>query len=415
MRAQIRGLDQASRNGQDGISLIQTAEGAMSTINEMVVRIRELVIQASNDTNVHNTNQVHMSDRVKIQDEIRELVAEIDKTVERTEFNTRKLIDGSLDPSQTVFTWQNAPTWATIRAELNPANPGNFVVGADSDTNDPSGFSVAQQNVIASIISGNAGVFGLTAGTAAISATWVINNLSGADLEVLRGASPIAGTAGAPSTGGAVGSPSSQDTVAGTVGTQGTVGELGTAGTPLKGGFNGGTFAVNSTAANSLADRIATYLTTFVANTNLEAQGGQGSELWFQVGANANQGVSLQIARIGTDELEIGNGAGRPTIDVERVSGEAIQAAYIDLLDRALSTVTTERSKLGAMQNRLEYTIENLDIASENLSAANSRIRDADMAKEMMRLTQANVLQQAATAMLAQANQAPQSVLQLLG
>jgi len=96
MRAQIRGLDQASRNAQDGISLIQTAEGAMSTINEMVTRIRELVVQAANDTNAHKDDQLAQSDRVRIQDEINQLMDEIDATRARTEFNTRKLIDGSL-------------------------------------------------------------------------------------------------------------------------------------------------------------------------------------------------------------------------------------------------------------------------------------------------------------------------------
>ncbi|MCL2618508.1 MAG: flagellin, partial [Defluviitaleaceae bacterium] len=99
MRAQIRGLDQASRNGQDGISLIQTAEGAMSTINEMVTRIRELVVQAANDTNAHdqlNSATWSQSDRTRIQDEINQLMAEIDATTKRVEFNTRTLLDGSL-------------------------------------------------------------------------------------------------------------------------------------------------------------------------------------------------------------------------------------------------------------------------------------------------------------------------------
>jgi len=259
MRAQIRGLDQASRNAQDGISLIQTAEGAMSTVNEMVTRIRELVVQAANDTNAHDDDDMTQSDRARIQDEINQLLAEIDATADRTQFNTRNLINGDL-----------------------------------------------------------------------------------------------ANTAG-------------------------------------------------------------------------------GTPLWFQVGANHDQGVTLAIANVDVAALHAAAATGQgvtamPSFNISdlrnttmasdsgvmRNSGEDI-GNFLIAIDRALAHVTAERSNLGAMQNRLEFTIENLDIASENLSAAESRIRDADMAREMMRLTQANVLQQAATAMLAQANQAPQSVLQLLG
>ncbi|MCL1989050.1 MAG: flagellin [Firmicutes bacterium] len=254
MRSQIRGLDQASRNGQDGISLIQTAEGAMNTINEMVTRIRELVVQAANDTNASSTTNWSASDRTRIQAEINQLMDEIDATASRTQFNTRNLIDGSI---------------------------------------------------------------------------------------------------------------------------------------------SGGT-----------------------------------SGLWFQVGANYSQGVTLSIEAVSVGALSDRGGiTGTFSFSALRTTGLASTSLgygviftrgqdiqnFITALDNALAFTTEQRSNLGAMQNRLEFTIQNLDIASENLSNANSRIRDADMASEMMRLTQANVLQQAAISMLAQANQAPQSVLQLLG
>ena len=138
-----------------------------------------------------------------------------------------------------------------------------------------------------------------------------------------------------------------------------------------------------------------------------------GGPLWFQTGANINQGVHLYIEAMDALALGLTDIYDNPIINVMRESGEDIHP-LLTILDDALFIVLRERSNLGAMQNRLEYTMENVDVASENLSAANSRIRDADMAKEMMRLTQANVLQQAATTMLAQANQAPQAVLQLL-
>jgi flagellin len=138
------------------------------------------------------------------------------------------------------------------------------------------------------------------------------------------------------------------------------------------------------------------------------AQGAGAAGFTFQIGANASQQISVEIDPMNWDAI-----SGNLEIDLITVGSDV--ADLLDALDDTLGVVTAQRSELGAVQNRLEFTIHNLDVASENLSAAESRIRDADMALEMMRLTQANVLQQAATAMLAQANQAPQSILQLLG
>ena len=139
-----------------------------------------------------------------------------------------------------------------------------------------------------------------------------------------------------------------------------------------------------------------------------------GRPLWFHLGANANQGVRLYIEAMDALTLGLLNIYGNPVINVLQESGFDI-SPLLNILDAALAHATAQRSVLGAMQNRLEFTTENLSIASENLSAANSRIRDADMALEMMRLTAENILQQAATSILAQANQQPQAVLQLLG
>jgi len=166
-----------------------------------------------------------------------------------------------------------------------------------------------------------------------------------------------------------------------------------------------------------------------------EAERERGVALWFQIGANSGQGINVEIGSMSTGTLFGREGANhtsdRRIIDVMDVFGYNVQDggasnfghtiagnavdSLLEAIDAALATTTRQRSELGAVQNRLEFSIENLDVASENLSAANSRIRDADMAREMMTLTQANVLQQAAISMLAQANQAPQSVLQLLG
>jgi len=140
---------------------------------------------------------------------------------------------------------------------------------------------------------------------------------------------------------------------------------------------------------------------------------GKSKALHFQVGANANQSLILSIGSLKSNTLGIGDGNGHSWINVVKDSGQDITST-IDVLDQAQSYISTERSKLGAAQNRMEHTQNSLDITSENLSDAQSRIRDADMAKEMMNSTKANILQQVAVSMMAQANQAPQSVLQLL-
>ena len=218
MRGQIRGLQMASKNSQDGISLIQTAEGALSETHSILQRMRELAVQAANDTNV-------TADRSAIQTEIDDLVAEVDRISGKTQFNTQNLLTGSL-------------TGAVI-----------------------------------------------------------------------------------------------------------------------------------------------------------------------QVGANAAETITVAIATMDSAAL---------SVDALDVSSSLLAQSGINFINSAIAKVSTERAKLGAKQNRLEHTISNLDTAAENLQASESRIRDVDMAKEMMTYTKNNILNQAATAMLAQANQAPQGVLQLL-
>ncbi|MET3682988.1 flagellin [Alkalibacillus flavidus] len=223
MRGQIRGLDQASRNAQDGISLIQTAEGALDESHSILQRMREISVQSANDTNTD-------ADRDELQKELDALTTELDRISGNTEFNTKNLLDGSLS--------------------------------------------------------------------------------------------------------------------------------------------------------------------------------GSGQALTFQIGANSGQNLDLEISDMGSSGLSV------DSVDISSQSGADSAIATIDT---AIETVSSERSSLGAVQNRLEHTISNLDNASENLSAAESRIRDADMANQMMEMTRANILTQASQSMLAQANQQPQSVLQLLG
>ncbi|MGG0655027.1 flagellin Hag [Rummeliibacillus pycnus] len=236
MRGQISGLDMASKNANDSISLIQTAEGALNETHSILQRMRELAVQSSNDTNTAD-------DRLKLQAETDQLAKEINRISDTTEFNTKKLLNG---------------------------------------------------------------------------------NLSGA---------AVAGT--------------------------------------------------------------------------------RDGTLTFHIGANEGQTMTLDIANLNASTLSVGTGAGEAGKGI-KISTQTGAEAAITSIDKAINTVSSTRSNLGAVQNRLEHTINNLGAASENLTAAESRIRDTDMAKEMMTFTKNNILTQAAQSMLAQANQQPQGVLQLL-
>lgn len=265
MRGQIRGLDQASRNAQDGISLIQTAEGALNETHSILQRMRELATQAANDTNVD-------SDRNEIQKEINALTSEINRIGNTTEFNTQKLLNSGGDFKANLQIGANNGQSMTIEIKDMRAEALGLAGTADSDH-----------------VQGNS-VSGMSVATAGVS---------------------------------------------------------------------GAKYA-------------------------------------------ASNGVSN-----GTD-----NNNTLAALDVSTHSGAT---AAIKAIDNAIETVSAQRSNLGAFQNRLEHTINNLTTSSENLTAAESRIRDVDMAKEMMSQTKNSILSQAAQAMLAQANQKPQSVLQLLG
>jgi flagellin len=225
MNAQTRGLAQAQRNAQDGISMIQTAEGALKETHSMLQRMRELAVQSANDSNTDD-------DRAQIQEEINQLSTQIDDIASDTQFNTKNLLNG------------------------------------DQAT---------------------------------------------------------------------------------------------------------------------------------------------GSELTFQIGANSGENLTLAIQDMSSSELSTGS-----LSDID-VSSQGAAESAITAISSGIEKVSTERSKLGAVQNRLEHTINNLSTTEENLTAANSRIKDVDMAKEMMNLSKQQILSQAGTAMLAQANQMPQGVLQLLG
>jgi flagellin len=373
MRGQIRGLDQASRNASDGISLIQTAEGALNETHNILQRMRELSVQSANDTNVG-------VDREELQKEVDQLSQELSRIGNNTEFNTQKLLDGSFENK-------------------------TFQIGANEG-----------QNLSLSVDDMRGNALSLT-GDITLSTTAAISSGSNNSGQITGGAADgnytVSGTNLLNSDGDVV----ATATASGSVWTGNGAGAL---------GDDVITFTENITKGTiTIKDDVATADVTF-DNTGLEAgkytYDSANSQL---IDSNGNV-VGNDSAAGGTFVDNDGDAlftlkGGKPsdgtTFEVGGIdiSSQESADAAVTTINNAIETVSAERSKMGAYQNRLEHTIANLDNSSENLSAAESRIRDVDMAKEMMEMTRANILSQASQSMLAQANQQPQSVLQLLG
>jgi flagellin len=438
MRAQIRGLTMASKNTQDGISLIQTAEGGMQEIDNMLQRIRELVVYASNDTQDQASATATDGDRRKIQDEIDALVEEIDSMSERVEFNKKKIINGSFNghSADSPVTGELRTATSKYYDAKSTLNSVKNLVSANEDTVNNAITSISdllgaiEADVESMKNQGTAVTSFMEAlGSALTSLGNVTTSLTAVDV----GAGTVTGSTSAAVTGdivtnvssitanvaAALTSLSSVDEVANSlqkrikdnvelVTTKLTA--LGSAldslnGTDKNRGLLSSATNAMGTAAVKLEEAQAAY-----------DEDESGPKLYFQIGANANQGISVAIESVKSDALLIGDGNGKTNanLDVMKITGKDI-TLQLDVLDRALSYVTTQRSKLGAVQNRLEFTKSSLDVSAENLTEAESRIRDIDMAKEMTQFTKMNILFQASTAMLAQANALPQGVLQMLG
>jgi flagellin len=351
LRAQTSGLRQAVRNAQDGVSVLQTAEGALDQVNTMLNRMRDLAVQAANS----GTNS--LAARQAGQAELDQLRTEIGRISTTTKFGSLNLLDGS-------FGISNAKASGFLSA-------ANITIGA------------ASQALTLTFAGGVAG---------AVTATLATGIYTGAQLatEVQRAVKAAmlgSGTA-------AISAASNNVTVTAT-----SVAGGGTALSLDIGGFAAGqTFALSGTATGG-----ATPASGFQALTSAAASGTGGQ---FQVGANASETVSLTLSNMSASAL------GLTGLDIS--AGDASVATAITALDAAIGTVSTNRGTIGAMQNRFESMISNLQVTTENLAASESRIRDTDMAAEMVEFTKNQVLSQAGTAMLAQANQIPQGILSLI-
>ena len=367
MRGQIRGLNQASRNAQDSISLIQTAEGALTESHAILQRMRELAVQSANDTNVE-------VDRQALQDEMTQLVSEIDRISNTTEFNTQNLLDGSFSGKFQIGANEGQNMELQI-GKMNAANLGLVTTNSiESGNTENNSNNAVLADGIYTLKSGNIlDAKGNTVGTFAVNkitvATEDVVTLEKADLKD-----------GATITISDKGTKFDVKNALAAANDTNNLGEL----APGKYEISGTNVIKDGKVVGTLENN------EIIVNGNKISE----ADLGFQNGKLVDK-VSFII-----------NGA-----DVSsRVNAEG----SITAINSAIEKVSAERSKLGAVQNRLEHTIKNLDNVSENLQASESRIRDVDMAKEMMEFTKNNILQQASTAMLAQANSNPQTVLQLL-
>lgn len=510
MRGQIRGLDQASRNAQDGISLIQTAEGALNETHSILQRMREISNQSANGTNTD-------TDRDALQDEMNQLTSEINRIGNTTEFNTQKLLNGGIGTNDGSKITAATSASVTASASLTAATDTTASITVDNITFDLSGYTTttadqaggdAAATALGNKTSGGVKLSDLvdiksdatgkltftaksegTSSKITFSADDAALGITAAD-DVSTGSPTTIERAGVQGSA-AIGAGGTTSIAAGstfkvTVGSESAVEVTLNDGTTAKtydtanadvnianaarqdllkdvnaalqkAGLDGKVSAslsenneiqfISETGKDiSLADGTGTPLAggtglafttasdmTAIKNVDqVVSPGAQGSgfSTKFQIGANTGQSMSLTIADMRASALGITGNAGQAgftkensvtngTNDVKseaalNISTKEDASKAIAVLDKATQTVSSARSKLGAVQNRLEHTINNLGTASENLSAAESRIRDVDMAKEMMEQTKNNILAQAAQAMLAQANQQPQGVLQLL-
>ncbi|MFL0199323.1 flagellin [Exiguobacterium acetylicum] len=347
MRAQVRGLDQASRNAQDGISMIQTAEGALNEVHAISQRMRELAVQGANETN-------NSDDKGAILDELEQLETEINRVSKTTAFNDKKLLNGDLSAKLDSTSELKVGTAAGVGSVISAIDVSGALANRDyqfsyDDTTDKLTLTRSGDNVAQTIT---------LPATAGDSKTLSFNEL-GISL-----------------------------TVSGT----------------------------------TTADLIGAALETTATDTIKTAAGSGAAE--FLIGTKGGSDETLSVSFGKYDASTIGNIESANGSDTIELALNKLQAAnglsksnfenLISTMDRSIKDISTQRSSLGANQNRLEHTINNLKTSSENITAAESRVRDVDMAKEMMNQTKNSILAQAAQAMLAQSNQTPQGVLQLL-
>ena len=428
MRKQIKGLDQASSNAQDGVSAVQTAEGALTEVHSMLQRMNELATQAANGTNSE-------SDRSSIQDEINQLTTEIDRVAETTKFNETYLLKGSYGEKTQYLkghdagitgTFVDSATQATLTVDLSVGKSISIggvnynIVKQDTsgmtaqdriDANSAEDGILAQQDAVKGATNGqtvnlNGTVYtvsedanGNKTASAGTGTTYTLDELAS---KVADGTSvTVNGT----------------DTVVArdytntkNISKEDAENLIKTAMLQANNiGVNkadGGVYA--KFATDAVNDNTVSAVTFTIDKGTAQVANDLSFELHVGADADMTNKISVDISSMSAAGLGVSG------LNVSDDSGMAATYA-IDAIADAISTVSAQRSALGAVQNRLEHTINNVDNVVENTTAAESRIRDTDMAEEMVNYSKNNILAQAGQSMLAQANQSNQGVLSLLG
>ena len=464
MRAQITGLNTAQKNAQDGVSLVQTAEGALTEVHSMLNRMVELADQSANGT---YDNEV---DRANLQKEIKSLKAEVDRIADSTNFNGINLLDGSLATGKLpTFTGLDGLTPTKVAATGNKTELAAF---ADQGTATAKGdkFSLtltylddsgaAKEKTIELTAESDTSLVDAAGNKYTITNTGAKGTeLAKAFMGAIKADSELSGQFTVTDTAGKLsfvsnttGSVGGSKVLAASTDLKGTAGSLATtqtAGADEKITYNFGTmdpdkvFSINGEKfvfasagtdktygkdvnvleianANPDADDVGR-MTAMIANKlglSDDLISDAGTSITFTASAG-NGGLTLQIGDTADNFNQMTVSVGDMHADAlgiadVDISTQAGAQAAVDKIKSAINSVSSTRGDLGAIQNRLEHTINNLSVTAENMTAAESRIRDVDMANEMMAYTKNNILVQSSQAMLAQANQLPQGVLQLL-
>ncbi|KUO65598.1 MAG: hypothetical protein APF84_14855 [Gracilibacter sp. BRH_c7a] len=443
MRGQIKGLNQAVRNAQSAISLIQTAEGALNETHSILQRMRELAVQSASDTNTTD-------DRAKIQAEMDQLAKEVTRISNTTEFNTQNLLAGGLD--NTFHIGANAgqnmslSVGAMDAKSLNVA--GNMVTtsfgagelaqtgitGITTQSEGLDGKFIAAKKTVATYTPGAvfAGAAAVTdnasAYTGSVDKTFTLKVATVAANEVTQlQYSTDGGATFKAATWTAAGQFTLEDGVKIDIEADGALAADQTSTFAVTADKITFTLAGADDGSSPIGDEVNVYRNNTSAiigdpATDTEATVNfDFATVLAAVGAAYDAADSSEISQTtqsSTAAVTGANGAVSTeavTYSGIKVTSQAKANLAITTIDNAINAVSEERSNLGAMQNRLEHTINNLQTASENMTSAESRIRDVDMAAEMSQFTKSQILSQAGVAMLAQANQVPQAVLKLLG
>ncbi len=432
MTTQIRGLTQAARNANDGISLAQTAEGALQEITNNLQRIRELAVQSANATN-------STVDREALNSEASQLIAEIDRVATQTSFNGVSLIDGTF-AGQTFQVGANAGETITITSFTSMRASALGVGSGSSYSTSVSASSVTTTALSAGDISINGVQVGATTADGVSSV-----NATGSAIAKVNAINAVSGSTGVVATVNAT-SVSGSSVDSGTTNTGATAdGDIVINGVSIDGVeastnvvVRGEQFAANINAVSAQTGVTATFNTTTGALT-LSAADGRNIQITESNNGAGKAGLTAAVtvstyslSSSSSDGITIGGGAtgltaagltagytaatatvgaGVSSLDLSTASGAS---NALTIIDSALAGVNSLRGDLGAYQNRFASTVANLNATSENLTAARSRIQDADFAAETAALTKASIAQQAGIAMLAQANALPQQILGLL-